>query len=177
MADFPGSVNTHTSAAAASPQGTITMAVDVSFVRTVPAILMMVETAAGLLVWSLIASIHYTFVPALGWVMFVSVTLWILTIVLFCMLLLGIHHKLSFVPWPLTILVYDGVATVLYITAFITTCVVTGSYYWFGATGHLIGAAIFACIVTGAYGASTFFSYMTWKGNGNGNAAGSTVPV
>ncbi|KAG5273606.1 hypothetical protein AALO_G00153360 [Alosa alosa] len=174
MADFPGKVNTQTSAAA-SQQGNIKMAVDVSFVRTIPAILMMAETVVGLLVWSLMASIHI-FHPAIGWVMFVSVTLWLLTIVLFCMLLFGVHHKLPSVPWPLAVLVFNGVAAFLYLTAFITTAAVASDYYWTWAYGHMVAAAVFGCIVTVGYGASAFFSYTMWRGN-DGNAAGSTVPV
>lgn len=42
MADFPGQVNTQTSSAA-SHQGNIKMAVDISFLRTIEAIIMMVE--------------------------------------------------------------------------------------------------------------------------------------
>lgn len=174
MADFPGQVNTQTSSAA-SHQGNIKMAVDISFLRTIEAILMMVEISVGLLVWSLIASIHF-FHSAIGWIMFVSVTFWILTILLFCILLFGVHQRISFVPWPLAMMAFNAVATLLYLTAFITNSAITSHYYYTHVYGHMVAASVFGCVVTVAYGVSTFFSYMTWKGD-RGNAAGSTVPV
>ncbi|XP_012674156.1 plasmolipin [Clupea harengus] len=176
MADFPGQVNTQTS----SQQGNShlgNMAMDVSFIKTIPAILMLVEIGVGLLVWSLIASAHFYFHPAVGWVMFVAVTLWLLTIVLFFMLFFGLHHRLSSVPWPLALMVYYAVATFLYLTAFITNAAVASSYYYTFFYGHMAAAAFFGCVVTLTYGASTFFAFMSWKGDGGGNAAGSTVPV
>lgn len=40
---------------------------------------------------------------AFGWVMFVAVTLWILTTILFLLILFGAQQKLTFVPWPMTV--------------------------------------------------------------------------
>ena len=56
----------------------------------------------GLLQWALIASAS-SLIPAYGWVMFVAVTLWLLTIILFFMLFFGAYHKLSSVPWPMLV--------------------------------------------------------------------------
>ncbi|XP_063052123.1 plasmolipin [Engraulis encrasicolus] len=171
MADFPSKVNTQTSAA--SPQGNAgTMQFDVTFVKTIPAILMIVEMVLGLLVFPLVSSIYWV-PPAIGWILFVSVTSWLLTTILFFMLLFGVH-KMVPLPWPLALMIYHVVVTVLYFTAFITLAVCAGSNWYI--FNNLAAASFFACADTVAYGASTFFSYLTWKGEGD-NAAGATVPT
>lgn len=53
--------------------------------------------------WALIASVPYLAQPAYGWVMFVAVTLWIFTVILFLMTVFRVHQKLPAVPWPLTV--------------------------------------------------------------------------
>lgn len=137
---------------------------------------MMAEIFLGLLHWALIASTFYSELPAYGWVMFVAVTTWILTTILFFMILFSAHRKLTSVPWLLVVMVYYGVATILYLTAFLTNAASVQPFYGFYGYGHLAAAAFFGAVVTLLYGASAFFSYLDWKGNG-GNAATSTVPT
>lgn len=57
----------------------------------------------GLLVWALIADTPYHLYPAYGWVMFVAVFLWLVTIVFFILYLFQLHMKLYMVPWPLVV--------------------------------------------------------------------------
>ncbi|KPP66656.1 hypothetical protein Z043_114826 [Scleropages formosus] len=111
MAEFPAKVSTQTSSPAAqraigSGSKSIVLqyvSVDLHFLGSVPGILLLAEIVLGLLTWSLTASTSYTCVPAYGWVMFISITLWILTVTLFCILFLGIQQKLSFLPWQLMV--------------------------------------------------------------------------
>uniref|UniRef100_A0A8C2CQT7 Plasmolipin n=1 Tax=Cyprinus carpio TaxID=7962 RepID=A0A8C2CQT7_CYPCA len=175
MADFPGKVNTQTSPS--EPQrsyGTTAMA-DMDLIRSIPGILLIVEIFVGLLVWSLIASTSYTLLPAYGWVMFVSVTLWLLSIALFVVLLLRFYQSLPSVPWPLVLMVFYVVAAVLYVTAFLADAVSVPPQ-WYPWHGHLGASAFFAIVVTLLYGASSYFAYLDWMGQGQ-NAAASTVPV
>ncbi|AWP08861.1 Hypothetical protein SMAX5B_017817 [Scophthalmus maximus] len=187
MADFPSKVATETSSpnSQSAQQGgnslrglaaNLTSLADVSFIRSIPALLMVAEILLGLLHWALIASAPYTLVPAYGWVMFVAVTLWILTTILFFMILFGAQRKLTAVPWPLTVMAYNGIAAVVYLSAFLANAASVrpyiGTYYY----GTMAAAAFFGAVVTLAYGASAFFAYLDWKGDG-GNAATSTVPV
>lgn len=188
MADFPSKVTTETSSpnSQSSQQGgnslrglaaNVTTMLDMSFIRSIPAILMITEIFLGLLHWALIASAPYTLLPAYGFVMFVAVTLWILTTILFFMILSGAKHKLSFVPWPLTMMAYHATAAVLYLAAFLANAAsvqhfIDFPYYY----GLLAAAAFFGALVTVAYAASAFFSYLDWKGDG-GNAATDTVPT
>ncbi|KAM3870087.1 plasmolipin [Diretmus argenteus] len=183
MADFPSKVTTETSSPQSSQQqggnslrglaADVTNKMDMSFIRSIPAILMMVEIGLGLLHWALIANVYYASLPVYGWVMFVGVTLWIITTILFFMILFRLHQNLPFVPWPMAVMVYHAVATILFLTAFIANAAsVHGSYFH----GQLAASASFGAVVTIAYGAGAYFSYLDWKGDG-GNAATSTVPV
>ncbi|XP_035013778.1 plasmolipin [Hippoglossus stenolepis] len=185
MADFPSKVATETSSpnSQSSQQGgnslrglaaNVTTRMDVVFIRSLPAILMIAEIITGLLQWALIASANYTYVPAYGWVMFVAVTLWILTTILFFMLLFGAQRKLSAVPWPLTVMVYNGIATVLCLSAFLANAATVHHFHLF--YGHIAAAAFFGAVVTLTYAASAFFSYLDWKDD-RGNADTSTVPT
>ncbi|XP_071403534.1 plasmolipin [Centroberyx affinis] len=187
MADFPSKVTTETSSpqAQASQQGgnslrglaaNATAGMDMSFIKSVPAVLMIIESVLGLLHWALIASTYYTAVPAYGWVMFVAVTMWILTTILFFMILFGVQRKLPSVPWTLTLMLYNASATVLYLTAFLANAASVHPYRFSIFYGHMAAAAFFGAVVTIAYGASAYFSYLDWKGDG-GNAATSTVPT
>lgn len=187
MADFPSKVTTETSSphSQSSQQGgnslsgltaNITNRMDISFVRSIPAILMLVEIILGLLQWALIASAPYTLLPAYGWVMFVAVTLWILTTILFFMILFGAQQILTFIPWPLTVMVYHAGAAILYVTAFLANAASVRAFYYTYFYGHMAAASFFGAVVTMAYGGSAYFSYLDWKGDG-GNAATNTVPT
>lgn len=57
----------------------------------------------GLLVWSLIAATTYHLHAAYGWVMFVSLFFWILTLLFFVIYLLQLHQKYYMIPWPLVV--------------------------------------------------------------------------
>ncbi|XP_030222854.1 plasmolipin isoform X2 [Gadus morhua] len=123
MAEFPSKVATETSAPQSDggQQGGnslrglaagVTIRMDLSFIRSIPAILMLVEIVSGLLQWTLIASAYIWALSVYGWVMFVAVTLWLLTSLLFCLILFGFQSKLVSVPWPLTF--FGAVTTVAY---------------------------------------------------------------
>ncbi|CAI5664950.1 unnamed protein product [Oreochromis niloticus] len=185
MADFPSKVTTETSVPNSQNShggnsirglaGSVSSRVDFSFIRSIPAMLMIAEIVFGLLHWALIAGTSIVG-GAYGWVLFVAITLWILTTILFFIILFGVTQKLPAVPWPLTVMVYFSAATVLYLTAFITNAAYVAPYHRLYIYGHLAAAAFFGAAVTLVYGASAFFSYFDWKGDG-GNAATNTVPT
>nr|XP_040025003.1 LOW QUALITY PROTEIN: plasmolipin-like [Gasterosteus aculeatus aculeatus] len=186
MADFPSKVTTETSSPnsrSSQPGGSSLRALAAglatplhsSFIRSIRAVLMMAERFLGLIQCSLIASTPYTLLAAFGWVMFVAVTLWILTTILFLLILFGAQQKLTFVPWA-----HDGMwnaqATVLYLSALPGQRGVRAAWRFTYFYNHMPAAAFFGAVVTIAYGASAFFSYLDWKGDG-GNAANTTVPT
>jgi len=57
----------------------------------------------GLLVWTLIGGTEYLHVPALGWVMFVSVLCWVLTVILFLLYLTTAHTRIPQIPWTILV--------------------------------------------------------------------------
>uniref|UniRef100_A0A8D2N0K3 Plasmolipin n=1 Tax=Zonotrichia albicollis TaxID=44394 RepID=A0A8D2N0K3_ZONAL len=129
----------------------------------------------GLLVWSLIAATTYHLHAAYGWVMFVSLFFWILTLLFLVIYLLQLHQKFYMVPWPLVLMICNAVATVLYITAFVTCAAAVQPTSWRQWDyNRRAAASFFACVTMITYGVSTFFSFRAWKGLGS-NAATSQV--
>lgn len=183
MSEFPAKVSTQTSTAAgasgrgsASIPGLGSLALDLRFLRSFLGLLMAAELAFGLLVWALIASTAYQNIPAFGWVMFVAIFFWLVTVILFVTYLLQLQMKLYMIPWPLVLVIFNAAATVLYVTAFITcsAAVQPSSDRNSGDYNKRAAASFFACIVMIAYGASAFLSFQEWKGFGS-NAATSQV--
>uniref|UniRef100_F7EW81 Plasmolipin n=2 Tax=Macaca TaxID=9539 RepID=F7EW81_MACMU len=120
MAEFPSKVSTRTSSPAQGAGASVSaLRPDLGFVRSSLGALMLLQLVLGLLVWALIADTPYHLYPAYGWVMFVAVFLWLVTIILFILYLFQLHMKLYMVPWPLVLMIFNISATVLYITAFI----------------------------------------------------------
>ncbi|XP_048402972.1 plasmolipin [Stegostoma tigrinum] len=176
MADFPDKINTQTSTRTHSSGVSSRfspVAVDIQFLKSSIGILMLVELAFGLLVWALIAGSRISRGDAaFGWVMFVAVTLWILTFVMFVFYVLSLTLKLPMVPWAHLCLYFNLVATVLYLTAFITNASsvdptsLKGTYRY----NNRAAAAFFAGVVMISYGLSTFLSFLSMRGQGS-NAA------
>ncbi|KAM6057917.1 plasmolipin [Chlamydotis macqueenii] len=137
--------------------------------------LMCVQSVLGLLVWALIADTTYYLHAAYGWVMFVSIFFWILTVLFFVTYLLQLQLKFYVVPWPLVLMIFNAVATVLYVTAFVTCAAAVQPTSWRQWDyNRRAAASFFACLVMITYGVSTFFSFRAWKGLGS-NAATSQV--
>ncbi|KAM9302337.1 plasmolipin [Gastrophryne carolinensis] len=173
MAEFPGKVSTQTSTQEAGRGFPSFCAPDISFLRSIPGILMIVQIVLGLLVWALVADSSYYYAPAYGWVMFVAVFCWVVTLILFILLLLQLHKRLTIVPWPLVLFIYHVAATLLYITAFITCAAsVRTGFPSQNSFNKRAAASFFACLVMIAYGASTFFSFTEWRGPGRNAASG-----
>ncbi|XP_043937332.1 plasmolipin [Protopterus annectens] len=170
MADFPSKISTQTSSPNAQASGRTLafgpVSVDMDFLRSFVGLLMVVEIVLGLLVWALIAGSYYGYQPAYGWVMFVAVTCWLISLILFVLYLLQLHHKLLIIPWSLVLLGFHASATALYVTAFLTCAasVDPTSYRGTLAYNNRAAASFFACLVMIAYGASTFFYVQEWRG-------------
>ncbi|XP_060104812.1 CKLF-like MARVEL transmembrane domain-containing protein 8 isoform X2 [Heteronotia binoei] len=75
------------------------LAYDRDFLRTLPGILMVLETVLGLLVWSLIAGTEYFLYPVFGWVMFVAVFYWVLTLFFLIIYMTMTYTRIPQVPW------------------------------------------------------------------------------
>ncbi|XP_006863618.1 PREDICTED: plasmolipin [Chrysochloris asiatica] len=177
MAEFPSKVSTRTSSPAqgAGPSA-LSLRPDLGFVRSPIGALMLLQLVLGLLVWALIADTPHYLYPAYGWVMFVAVFLWLVTIIVFTLYLSQLHMKFDMVPWPLVLLIFNVGATTLYITAFITcsASVELTSLKGTQPYNQRAAASFFSCLVMIAYGVSAFFSFQAWRGVGS-NAATSQI--
>ncbi|XP_037672420.1 plasmolipin [Choloepus didactylus] len=177
MAEFPSKVSTRTSSPAQGAGVTAAaLRPDLGFLRSLIGALMLLQMVLGLLVWALIADTPYHLYPAYGWVMFVAVFTWLVTIIFFILYLFQLHTKLYMVPWPLVLMVFNVGATVLYITAFITCSAAVDPTSLKGTRPYnqRAAASFFACLVMIAYGVSAFFSFQAWRGVGS-NAATSQM--
>ncbi|XP_048849448.1 CKLF-like MARVEL transmembrane domain-containing protein 7 isoform X2 [Brienomyrus brachyistius] len=72
---------------------------DWRFTRTAPGRLTVAEIVFGLLVWMLIAGTDYSSVPALGWLMFIAVVCWLLTVFFFIVYLTSAYSRIPLLPW------------------------------------------------------------------------------
>ncbi|KAL7978733.1 hypothetical protein Chor_013222 [Crotalus horridus] len=171
MAEFPAKVNTRTSTPAGEP-ALRAPALDLDFLRSPFGILMVVEIVLGCLVWALIANTYYQPYPSYGWVMFVAIFFWMVTVILFLMYLFQLQLKLYVIPWPIVLVVLNVSAAIMYATAFITSAASVEPYSWPHSPDYnkRAAASFFACLVMIGYGVSSCLSIRAWRGYGS-NAA------
>ncbi|XP_061421613.1 CKLF-like MARVEL transmembrane domain-containing protein 8 isoform X2 [Lethenteron reissneri] len=145
MADFPDKVSTNTTSSYPAAQSSSQIALDKGFVKTIPGILMILEIVFGLLVWSLVAATNYTTVPPLGWVLFVAVFFWLLTVFFFVVDLFALYTRAQNINWLLVGLVFNAFASVLYFSAAIVEATIASSWTRDGLDmyGHHIAATGF----------------------------------
>uniref|UniRef100_A0A8C6XBX7 Plasmolipin n=1 Tax=Naja naja TaxID=35670 RepID=A0A8C6XBX7_NAJNA len=177
MAEFPAKVSTRTSTPAAEPVFRAPT-LDLDFVKSPFGILMIVEIVLGCLVWALIAGTYYQPYPSYGWVMFVAIFFWMVTVILFVMYLFQLQSKFYMIPWPIVLVVFNVSASVMYATAFITSAASVEPYSWPHSPDYnrRASASFFACLVMIGYGVSSCLSIRAWRGYGS-NAATSQASI
>ncbi|NXT25482.1 PLLP protein, partial [Syrrhaptes paradoxus] len=100
MAGLAGTARSRSGSAGTPPA---LPAPDTAFLLSPLGGLMGAQVVLGLLVWALIADTTYYLHAAYGWVMFVSIFLWILTVLFFVAYLLQLQLKFYMIPWPLVV--------------------------------------------------------------------------
>ncbi|NWV65244.1 CKLF8 protein, partial [Malurus elegans] len=130
-----------------------TLAYDREFLRTV----------LGLLVWTLIAGTEYFLYPAFGWVMFVAVFYWVLTVFFLIIYMTMTYTRIPQVPWTMVGLCFNGSAFVLYLIA----AIVDASSVTKDLENHnynsWAASSFFAFVVTFCYAGNTYFSFISWR--------------
>ncbi|XP_053255198.1 plasmolipin [Podarcis raffonei] len=174
MPELPAKVSTRTSTPAGAQGGGLlrSSSVDLEFLRSLFGVLMIVEIVLGCLVWALIADTYYQPYPSYGWVMFVAIFFWLVTVILFGMYLFQLQAKLYMIPWPIVLVVFNVAASVLYATAFITSAASVEPYSWPHSPDYnrRASASFFACLVMIGYGVSACLSIRAWRGYGSNTA-------
>ncbi|XP_033367804.1 CKLF-like MARVEL transmembrane domain-containing protein 8 isoform X2 [Parus major] len=117
----------------------------------------------GLLVWTLIAGTEYFLYPAFGWVMFVAVFYWVLTVFFLIIYMTMTYTRIPQVPWTMVGLCFNGSAFVLYLIA----AIVDASSVTKDLDNHnynsWAASSFFAFVVTSCYAGNTYFSFISWR--------------
>ncbi|XP_031325683.1 CKLF-like MARVEL transmembrane domain-containing protein 8 isoform X2 [Camelus dromedarius] len=117
----------------------------------------------GLLVWTLIAGTEYFRVPAFGWVMFVAVFYWVLTVFFLIIYITMTYTRIPQVPWTTVGLCFNGSAFALYLSA----AIVDASSVSLERDSHNFNSwaasSFFAFLVTICYAGNTYFSFVAWR--------------
>ncbi|XP_077347589.1 CKLF-like MARVEL transmembrane domain-containing protein 8 [Lithobates pipiens] len=143
---------------------TASFSYDRNFLATAPGLLLLAEIVFGLLVWALIAGSEYFLFPAFGWVMFVAVFYWVLTVFLLIIYITRAYTRIPKVPWALVSLCFYGSAFVLYlIAAVVDATSITKEILDNHNYNSWTASAFFAFLVSVCYAVSTYFSFRSWR--------------
>ncbi|KAL6489089.1 hypothetical protein MHYP_G00028300 [Metynnis hypsauchen] len=164
------------------PEPTISLPLGLDILRTYSGALISMEIVFGGFVWILVASSNVS-VPLLqGWVMFVSVTMFVCSSTYLALFLLGFADKIN-TDWNFMDMMYHFIALLFYFTAFVleaatttayarhvgnTTCISRPTtniitFLDFRQFSINVVATIFAFIVTVCYGCSMFMGFKRWR--------------
>ncbi|KGL73048.1 CKLF-like MARVEL transmembrane domain-containing protein 8, partial [Tinamus guttatus] len=117
----------------------------------------------GLLVWTLVAGTEYFLYPAFGWVMFVAVFYWVLTVFFLIIYMTMTYTRIPQVPWTTVGLCFNGSAFILYLIA----AIVDASSVTKDLDSHnynsWAASSFFAFLVTSCYAGNTYFSFISWR--------------
>ncbi|XP_045064239.1 CKLF-like MARVEL transmembrane domain-containing protein 8 [Coregonus clupeaformis] len=143
---------------------TSTLAYDRHFFRTASGLLDFAEIVIGLLVWMLIAGTNYFRVSAFGWVMFVAILYWVLTVIFLIIYLTMAYNRIPQVPWTVVGLFFNSSATVMYVVA----AAVDAASISHAVKGRhnyncWVASTFFAFLVTLCYAGSTYISFQLWR--------------
>uniref|UniRef100_A0A670K4K2 MARVEL domain-containing protein n=2 Tax=Podarcis muralis TaxID=64176 RepID=A0A670K4K2_PODMU len=117
----------------------------------------------GLLVWTLIAGTEYFLYPVFGWVMFVAVFYWVLTLFFLIIYMTMTYTRIPQVPWTTVGLCFNGSAFLLYfIAAIVDACAVTKELDSHNYNSWA-ASSFFAFVVTSCYGGNAYFSFVSWR--------------
>ncbi|XP_029445273.1 CKLF-like MARVEL transmembrane domain-containing protein 8 isoform X1 [Rhinatrema bivittatum] len=162
----PAVVTTQSSYSEDTFSNSTSFSYDREFLRTPPGVLLLAEIVLGLLVWTLIASTEYFRFPAFGWVMFVAVFYWVLTVFFLIIYITMTYTRIPQVPWTTVGLCFNGSAFILYLSAAIVDASsVTKEYNHHSQHDYNSWAAssFFAFLVTICYAGNTYFSFVSWR--------------
>ncbi|XP_063297441.1 myelin and lymphocyte protein-like [Pelobates fuscus] len=131
-----------------------------------PDVLMIPELIFGGLVWILVASARVIDPLSQGWIMFVSVTLFVFTFITLILYAAGVHKRKSL--WTTFDAFYHFVSSLFYLSAAVLQAYVTvGLSYQilndFKTYQLNIAAVVFAYFATFVYVIHAVFSLLRWK--------------
>ncbi|XP_054677597.1 myelin and lymphocyte protein [Grus americana] len=147
-----------------STTSTASLPSGLAVLTTFPDVLFIPEIIFGGLVWILVASSKVLLPILQGWVMFVSVFCFIMSITLLCLYVCGAHGGSS--SWVTLDVICQETAAVLYLSA-----AVLEAYFTLWSANHMImsvyqentAAVVFAFLATLVYVIHKVYSLLRWK--------------
>nr|XP_033785997.1 CKLF-like MARVEL transmembrane domain-containing protein 8 [Geotrypetes seraphini] len=162
----PAVITTQSSYSEDTFSSTTSFSYDRDFLRTPPGILLLAEIVLGLLVWTLIAGTEYFRYSAFGWVMFVAVFYWVLTVFFLIIYITMTYTRIPQVPWTTVGLCFNVSAFILYLSAAIvdaSTVTKENNHYSHHNYNSWAASSFFAFLVTICYAGNTYFSFLSWR--------------
>ncbi|XP_041263518.1 protein MAL2 [Pyrgilauda ruficollis] len=160
------------------PPPRVTLPSGLEILRTFSGAVIFLEIVFGTIVWILVASTQIPLPLLQGWVMFVAVTAWFLSIVFLSVFLFGYANRIA-VNWNQADFIFHGATFVFYFGAFLLQAATTSLHYFprkFNSTTQetilsgreyniSIAASIFAFATAICYGCSTALALRRWRLN------------
>ncbi|NXK71540.1 MAL2 protein, partial [Amazona guildingii] len=115
--------------AAYFPPPRVTLPSGLEILRTYSGAVIFLEILFGTIVWILVASTRVPLPLLQGWVMFVAVTAWFLSIVFLCVFLFGYANRIA-VNWNQTDFLFHGATFVFYFGAFLLQAAATSLHHF-----------------------------------------------
>ncbi|NWQ76675.1 MAL2 protein, partial [Columbina picui] len=115
--------------AAYFPPPRVTLPSGLEILRTYSGAVIFLEILFGTIVWILVASTRVPLPLLQGWVMFVAVTAWFLSIVFLCVFLFGYANRIA-VNWNQTDFLFHGATFVFYFGAFVLQAATTSLHHF-----------------------------------------------
>ncbi|PKK21357.1 mal, T-cell differentiation protein [Columba livia] len=133
---------------------------------TLPDVLFVPELVFGGLVWILVASSKVSLSIVQGWVMFVSVFCFVMSITLLCLYICGIHRGSS--SWVTLDAICQEIAALFYLSAAVLEAFATYTFSFLPPQQlyqyqENIAAVVFAFLATLVYVVHSVFSLLRWK--------------
>uniref|UniRef100_A0A8C3L506 Mal, T cell differentiation protein 2 (gene/pseudogene) n=1 Tax=Chrysolophus pictus TaxID=9089 RepID=A0A8C3L506_CHRPC len=158
------------------PPPRVTLPSGLEILRTYSGAFIFLEILFGTIVWILVASTQVPLPLLQGWVMFVAVTAWFLSVVFLCVFLFGYANRIA-VNWNQTDFLFHGATFVFYFGAFLLQAATTSLHNYprgLNSTTNMkilgdheynisIAASIFAFATAVCYGFSTALALRRWK--------------
>uniref|UniRef100_A0AAY4D021 MARVEL domain-containing protein n=1 Tax=Denticeps clupeoides TaxID=299321 RepID=A0AAY4D021_9TELE len=133
--------------------------------RRLRSLLLGIETVLGLPAWLLIAVTENVHSAALGWVMFVSIFCWVLTVVLLLLYLAKALTRMPQLPWDTT-LVFNCSAALVYAVAGVVEATLVAS------SKEEDSYSVCVFLVSLSYACSSILSLRSWRAMQDGGEGG-----
>uniref|UniRef100_A0AAY4B5C0 MARVEL domain-containing protein n=1 Tax=Denticeps clupeoides TaxID=299321 RepID=A0AAY4B5C0_9TELE len=125
----------------------------------------------GLPAWLLIAVTEYVHSAALGWVMFVSIFCWVLTVVLLLLYLAKALTRMPQLPWDTT-LVFNCSAALVYAVAGVVEATLVASSKEEDSYSAWAASTVCVFLVSLSYACSSILSLRSWRAMQDGGEGG-----